>query len=270
MTRAAEAPAPPIFIGGLMKSGSSLLRKLLCNHPALFGGLETHWCSSEFRDSFRDLDSRRQRWLREFYEVSPEDQRRLLADAADPYRYLDAFLGFCAQRAGKRRWAEKTPDNVLYRALITEHWPDAPLLHAVRDYRDVFASWKRNKKGTLEDFVRHCRRINEALGALLGRRTPSYLEVRYEDLVTDTATTLRDVLAFLGEPWVEGLDDYAGDPSEHELVLRVSGKHSPTAVSLGKPIFTSSVGQYRSVLSTEEVSALERQLGTAMRIWGWL
>lgn len=268
--RTPEATAAPIFIGGLMKSGSSLLRKLLCDHPAIFGGLETHWCSAEFRDGYRDQGSRRQRWLREFYDVDPEQQRRLLDAAGSPYQYLDVFLGWCAHREGKRRWAEKTPDNVLHRTLIAEHWPDALLLHAVRDYRDVFASWKKNRKGTLDEFIQHCRCIVEALPDVLGRRTSSYLEVRYEELVTDTSRTLHDVLEFVGEPWVDGLDDYAGDPREHELVLRVSGKDSPTAASLGKPIFKSSVGQYRSVLSAAEVSALEHELEEPMRLWGWL
>lgn len=33
----------PIFIGGQMKSGTTLVRALLSQHPNIFGGLETHW-----------------------------------------------------------------------------------------------------------------------------------------------------------------------------------------------------------------------------------
>ena len=33
----------PIFIGGMFKSGTSLLRRLIGSHPTIFAGLETNW-----------------------------------------------------------------------------------------------------------------------------------------------------------------------------------------------------------------------------------
>ena len=33
----------PIFVGGYFKSGTSLLRALLGQHPDIASGLETHW-----------------------------------------------------------------------------------------------------------------------------------------------------------------------------------------------------------------------------------
>jgi len=33
----------PIFVGGYFKSGTSLLRALLGQHPDVASGLETHW-----------------------------------------------------------------------------------------------------------------------------------------------------------------------------------------------------------------------------------
>ncbi|MBT5190889.1 MAG: hypothetical protein HOM07_00975, partial [Rhodospirillaceae bacterium] len=33
----------PIFIGGLMRSGTTLFRAMLSQHSAIASGLETHW-----------------------------------------------------------------------------------------------------------------------------------------------------------------------------------------------------------------------------------
>ena len=33
----------PIFIGGMFKSGTSIARKYIGNHPNIFSGLETNW-----------------------------------------------------------------------------------------------------------------------------------------------------------------------------------------------------------------------------------
>ena len=74
----------PIFIGGLMKSGTSLFRKLLSLHPNIFAGLETHWFKPEFTEGWQDSSSQRQKWLRGFYDVSLEDYESVKSSSYDP------------------------------------------------------------------------------------------------------------------------------------------------------------------------------------------
>jgi len=258
---------PPIFIGGLMKSGTSLLRKLLGNHDNVFGGLETHWFSPDISENFRDFSSQRQVWLRDFYEVSLEEQQRLAEGASRGSEYFERFMWFCTERAGKQRWVEKTPGNVLHLGLIASAFPRASFLHSVRDYRDVYASWKVNGKAGIDGFLTQAR---AALSAVTDVHGLPYAEVDYADLVTQPEATLKRVCEFIGEPWDGRLAQYEGDDWDRQKVLAVSGKESPTAVSLAKPIFTQSVQRWREILSDDEARTIERELGHAMLRWGWL
>ena len=148
-----ETLYPPIFVGGLMKSGTSLLRKLLSRHPEIYGGLETHWFSEDFASGFRDGSSKRQRWLIEFFDFKEADVSGLRAVTADSDDFFDRFMGLAAQRHGCSRWVEKTPDNILHAGRVYARWPDALLVCMVRDPRDIYASWKRNQKLSLAVFL---------------------------------------------------------------------------------------------------------------------
>lgn len=261
-----QSAGAPTFIGGLMKSGTSLLRKLLGRHPRLFAGLETHWFSPELTAGFRDPATQRARWLRQFYDVDEATYAELVAGSESIEVFLDRFLSHCARREGKARWVEKTPDNVLHLGRVWDAWPDACVLHVVRDPRDVYASWAANEKGTLEQFVSQARRILESVERHDG---PQLRHVRYESLVTDTKETLDDVVRWLGEAPVDGLADYAGDRSDYQAVLEVTGKKSATAESLAKPIFESSIGRYGGKLTADEVRRIESELPEYASRWGY-
>lgn len=262
--------AKPIFIGGLMMSGTSLARKLLGRHSRLFAGLETHWFSEEFRTTWRDPDSRRQRWMCEFFEVEPAHADELRRQSENAFEYFARFMSHCTARAGKQRWVEKTPDNIRHTDLIRERWPEARVVHVVRDYRDVCASWKVNRKQPVDEFIAAAQENVDALGGTLGTSSDWYSEVRYEDLVTRPEATLRSLCGFIGERFEPAMAEYEGDGDEHEKILRVTGVDSTTARSLGRPIFTDSIGRWRKALTELEVSRIAEHLGEPMRTWGML
>lgn len=259
----------PIFIGGLMKSGTSLLRKLLSNHPNIFGGLETHWFVPEILESWKDSNLKRQIWLRKFYDVSEEEYERIKSESNSGIDFFNRFMWFCTDRSGKKRWVEKTPDNILHIELIKGYWPDAKIIHVVRDYRDIYASWKINRSETLKEFIDHVHLIMNSIKGLTNKRTDTYFEVDYNRLVTTIHGTMRGVLDYLGEPWIDSIADYHGDDWEHHKVFEVTGKKSATTKSLSKPIFTSSIGQWQKILSTEELKIIKQELGQYMSLWGW-
>lgn len=251
-----SANTNPIFIGGMMKSGTSLLRKLLSLHPNIFAGLETHWFLPELADDWREASSTRQTWLKGFFDVDDVEFDKIKAASSSGHDFFNRFMWYCTDRAGKKRWLEKTPDNILQLRRIWSVWPEAQVLHVVRDHRDLYASWKLTGKEGLSNFCRKAHAAIESVGELSGTTTARYAEVRYEDLVTQTAATLQRVLTLVGEAWVPGLDQYQGDSGDYERVLAVTGMTSPTTISLAKPIFTSSVGKWREVLTPDEVRYL--------------
>ncbi len=249
--------ADPIFIGGLMKSGTTLLRALVSNHPNVFGGLETQWFSDDFMSEWQDPDAACVARVRAFYGVSVEDHYALRTNARDALDYLDGFMALCARRSEKRRWVEKTPGNATHLGDIFDRWSGAQFLHVIRDPRDVYASWKKNGKYDLGRFLSDVHHIERAVGDRLGSTDRSYTEVHYEDLVSDPESTMRAVFRFLGEPWVEGIDRYAGTDEDFRKVKAVTGEESSTLLSLSRPIFSDSTGQWRDTLSRHEQNAIE-------------
>lgn len=238
-----------------MKSGTSLLRKMISLHPNIFGGLETHWFSDEFNNDWQSGVSKRQQWLLEFYDVSEEEAAVLRLEAQSSKEFFNSFMEFCSNRVGKKRWVEKTPDNVFHISEIFSSWPKSNVLIMTRNLLDVYASWKKNDKGSLKRFLQTVEEFNSTVGRF--SMDPRVFIIRYSDLVSEPSSTLKSVFKFLGEEYIEGLENYQGDDSDYKKVLSVTGKASPTTVSLSKPIFTSSLGSWKEVLTSKEVREIE-------------
>ena len=84
----------PVFIGGLMKSGTSLLRVLLGQHKHLFAGSETHWFEDSVRLHWGNPESRRMNLLLTFYDLGPDEYEQLCkAKLQQPEReFIDLVL----------------------------------------------------------------------------------------------------------------------------------------------------------------------------------
>jgi Sulfotransferase family len=84
-----------------------------------------------------------------------------------------------------------------------------------------------------------------------GTRLPAgrYVEVRYEDLVTDTEATLRKLLDFLGEPWDDALLRY--DEQPHDVQPRYLAFSSSRRAAANDPaaVYRSRVGAYQRELN---------------------
>lgn len=239
-----------------MKSGTSLLRKLLGTHPDIFGGLETHWCSEEFKNTWKDGEGKRQEWLLQFFDVDRSTADRLRQNSSSAHDYFNSFMDHVTQRVNKTRWVEKTPDNFRHVEEILSEWRDASVLILQRDPKDVYASWKKNKKHDIHYFIAD---LKECLSVIdRYHNNPRVLIVSYEDLVSTARETLIEICDFIDAPYIEGLEDYQGDDRDYNKVLEVTGKESPTTASLKKPIFNSSIGQYKSILTEAEILQIDQ------------
>lgn len=254
----------PVFIGGLMKSGTSLLRVLLGQHPGLFATFETHWFDDAVRERWDDPSSQRMQYLLAFLELSETEHAELCNEKrADPGReFIDIVMEYCRRRAGKPRWIEKTPDNIRHWPLIQRQWPDAKLIHVTREYKDCFASWKARRRDSLEKFLAAIECAYEGIEPLLGTATDRYLEVDYNELVSNTESSMRRLLAHIEAPWSPRCTvlDLERTSKERVKVQHVIGRDSLTSVSLTHPIFTDSIGQWREILSAEEAARIQREL----------
>jgi hypothetical protein len=262
----------PIFIGGLMKSGTTLLRALLGQHPRLFGSFETHWFDDSVRFGWGEPESRRMRLLFSLLGLERDEYDHLcLQMQAEPRReFIDVVMQYCCERAGKARWVEKTPDNIRHWRLIQQSWREPTLIHVTREYKDVYASWKIRRGDSLEIFLAAAKTAYEDIRPTLGRDSQGYLEVDYQDLVCDTETVMRRILDRVGEDWHPGCAvlDVDHGTRERTKFKQLMGRESWTLVSLSKPIFTNSIGQWREHLSKEEAARIETELAEYYEIFG--
>jgi hypothetical protein len=139
---------------------------------------------------------------------------------------LRTFYCMYAQRFGKDRWGDKSPR---YRALmgqIQRMLPEARFVHLIRDGRDVALSirdlwWGPNSVQEAASWwvtsIRQARREME--------HVDYYLEIRYEDLILDSESTLKRICDFIDLPWNPHMLEYYhhADARLSELDDRAAG-----------------------------------------------
>ena len=208
---------PPIFIVGCPRSGTSYLYHLLLSA----GGFAEFRTQMNVYDVLEPIHGKlgvlknktkmMNDWLTsKAFKVSGLDAEEIRGKVISQCRSAGDFLRIVMEaiscKQGVDRWIDSTPTNIPHLLRIKQDFPDARVIHIIRDGRDVALSleqkkWSRplpwdRRKGLLaaglywEWMVRKGRRI----GAML---EPNYLEVRYEDLVNETAETLESLAAFI-------------------------------------------------------------------------
>ncbi|XP_060800320.1 protein-tyrosine sulfotransferase isoform X2 [Amyelois transitella] len=207
---------PLIFIGGVPRSGTTLMRAMLDAHPDVR-------CGQETRVVPRILQMR-QHWVRSQKESVRLEQAGVSKAVLD-----NAIAAFCLEvivRHGEPapRLCNKDPLVLKMGTYVLELFPNAKFLFMVRDgratvhsiitrkvtitgfdlssYRQCMSKWNH----AVELMYQQCR----SLGA--GR----CLLVRYEALVLQPAATLRRVLAFLGLRWHDAVlhhEQYINKPN---------------------------------------------------------
>ena len=230
----------PIFIGGMFKSGTTLLRAMLGHHSAIASGLETYWFDWDWAEWKSGAMGETFDRLAGYFDLECAAVIQLAAEAESAEAFLDVLMAAVAKRAGKPRWVEKTPGNIAHVDRIWATWPGAQVIQIVRDPRDVFASLVEARKwDTPEAFaVRWCATVGtgEALVAQFRPDADRYYVLRYEDLISDPEAAMRGVLGFLGEPWEEAVASFEGKKRDFDQVLAATGKASTDARAVERTV----------------------------------
>jgi Sulfotransferase family len=249
---AAAAREPEaIFIVGTGRSGTSLMRTLLERSPRIAIARESHYVGhlreregarfyfhrvGDFEDDatmrgiveliYSGEFARRSRWRepstfwRWLVDHVPRDEmeQRLLAAERTERGLFVAFLRAYSDAVGGRPIiGEKTPAHLAYVATLLEWFPDARIVHMLRDPRAVYVSDLRRRRNKLRKPFSWIAKIPGALRLVILLNTswgwrsavrrhvryekayPSrYRVLRFEDLVTKPDETLDAVYNFLG------------------------------------------------------------------------
>jgi len=272
--KAADKPRLALA-GGCGSSGTTLLAHLLGRHPKIVAAPEFDVFNhpealslDTLRSSVDELFDRRR--LSQGYKLvvgflTPGEavgiDRAMVKGWLTDARTLEDFYAkvaahMCAPR-GATCFVEKTPTNVYNFEALSRQMPALPLIHQLRDGRDVAGSLVRRGK-TL--FYAGSRWLYDTVSGLRARGRPSYLETRYEDLVADAAGTLRVILAHLGVEYDPCMLEPSRESSASTYEEQWRDKRSARRwqSTPGDPISATSVGKFRRDLDGEQLSTLYR------------
>jgi hypothetical protein len=169
------------------------------------------------------------------------------------------------------RWIEGTPIHVLHMDAIKRDVPDALFLHVIRDGRDCALSiarqpwhpktwpWDASRQvGVAALFWEWMVRAGRAFGATHAR---DYLEVRFEDLVTDPHSTLERIGRFIDH-------DLALETILRSRVLAMDAPNTSfDAAGASKPF--NPVGRWHALQVAEDVRLCERLIGPYLETLGY-
>lgn len=237
----------PIFIIGCPRSGTTLLRVILDSHPNICSGPETNII--EELNRFNGKINKNWDKL-QIYGINKNEYYTKLSEV------FSTFQEKYIQQKKKKRWAEKTPDNIFYVDFINNLFPKCQFINVIRDGRDVVCSFKERwgRKTILHALKTWNRSIDLTMKYRKEFDKKRYFEVRYEDLVLDSEDYTKKIMLFLGEDWSPKLLEH--QKQKHDYYLKPVNKKeknvrekNPMRHSPSKPIFTSSVGKWKKNLN---------------------
>jgi hypothetical protein len=290
--RGRSDPGPPApFVVGATRSGTTLFRLMLDAHPEVGIPSETHFFHKLVKRSERreispellaDTIIAHKRWGD--FRLDP-DELRARFDAIEPFNLADAlrsFYSLYAEKQGKTRWGDKTPGYLRYMRRIEWVLPEARFIHLIRDGRDVALSVLPMNWGpstiteAAELWVERVTLAREN-----GRTVSHYMEIKYEDLITETEPILRDVAGFLELPWDNAMLDYHERAEERlkekarDLPRKSSRGDQPAAARMAshamakKPPDPKRIGRWRTEMSPEDREEYESVAGDLLAELGY-
>ncbi len=236
-----DSTASPVFFVGFPRSGTSLVERVLAQHPDLVGTgeapvLETllekipakNGRTARFPASLDGLDDSDLAALREAYHAQVEKHGMTLGEG--------------------QRLVDKLPLNIALLPLVARIFPGAPVLVALRDPRDVCLSC------FMQSFT-----LNTAMVCFLDLETTArtyasvmdlwlsyrkdlglrYFEYRYEDLVEDFPGVTRKIFDFLQLEYPETASDYHRGVQGATLL-------TPSYQDVSRPVYTRASERWRN------------------------
>lgn len=239
----------PVFIVGMPRSGTTLVEQILASHSQVFGAGELN----EMKQAAA-LTSRMSAFKQPFPNSLPGLSRDHYQQLAASYLQRVQML---AETPGVARIIDKHPLNFQFIGLIFSLFPQARIIHTVRNPLDTCLScfFQNFTKGqdysfdlpTLGHFYNDYRRLMEHWESVYPGRIHT---LAYEDVLDDQETRTRELLDYLGLEFEQGCIDF------HETDRKVS---TASFLQVRKPLYRSSQARWKRY--QKELEVLARIIG---------
>lgn len=271
----------PVFVLGCGRSGTKLLYHTLLSA----GGFAVYHAESNAFNliglRFGDLAHRENRralldhWLRsKLFDrtglTREEIEPKILEECRNAGDFLRILMETIARKQGVERWAECTPLHLLYLPLIKKLFPDALIVHIIRDGRDVTVSldrigwikplpWDKKRKLLVPAiFWRWIVGKGRRYGSAMGN---DYMEVHYEDVVEKPRETLARIGAFIDHDLdYDRIQQHAqGSMVDPNSSFRGDGQEKES----------NPVGRWKTVLSPDQIAQIESLISDRLQETGY-
>lgn len=253
-----------IAIVGVGRSGTSLLMSMLNAHPEVAFPPEFHFINQHLARKPKatleeavarlQADARFARLEMDLDEViRPFTNRQQLFSMPALYRQI---LQQYAARQNVSIIGDKAPKYVEFLPVIHQIFPDAKILHLIRDPRDVYlsrtkAAWSANRPDILQYLAYRAQySLGRTHGPILFGK--NYLEIQYESLLTEPELTLRRVAQHLQIPFLSQMLAFA--QSAQELVA--PDERAWKKETFG-PLLTNNMNKWQRELTPGQTARIE-------------
>jgi len=293
-----ESMNSPVFIIGSPRSGTTLLRLMLTSHrniviPPECGfavwwyekyknwGKSTKANDLRYRDFLRDLLKSKKI---ETWHIDEKDLLKFLRER-EPSSYselVSCVYEWYGLSNGKslKRWGDKNNFYIHHILTIKKIFPNACFVHIIRDGRDVACSYKELHERkidspyapklphTIEKIAEEWKiNIEEAIESFTRINWENVYEIKFEDLIFNTETSLSNLCARLGEEYDLSMLNYHNINRERDLEPKEFLKWKEK--TLQAPM-KSVVGRHKKGLTKRELKKFESVAGDILRRVGYL
>jgi hypothetical protein len=269
--------AGPLFIIGMPRSGTKLLRGLLHQHPRVrvptieteFFPFLVRWVRERGRPASDSAFSALFARLRDtpYFMHRPGDApafswREWRAHCRGRHDAAGLFEGFVRYETGAGHhthyiWGDKSPAYMRHVSALLAHFPQARVIHIVRDVRDYCLSIRRTWNKDIRRAAFCWGRDVADVHRICQAHPERCIEVRYEDLLQMPETQMRRLSEFLQIEFFAGMTRL-----EHSVEARgdASGRVDVVGDNLQK---------FAARLSKREIRAVESLAWSTMQLYGY-
>jgi len=274
----------PIFIVGCERSGTTMLRLILSSHKNIAIPPQTKFFKKLYKRRlfFGDLSKQKNRHklIKWFYDNHDHKTKiiDLGIDSTDVQgslnnsgytlgSFLSAIPKLYSKKLNKIRWGDKHPYYIKYLPQLYKLFPDAQVIHLIRDGRDAVASLKRMpwwKQNSIFAMLNWQEAIQKGKLAVAKYKSDQFMEIRYEELIDDPVDSVKSICGFLNEEYSDDLLKF--QKLSNEAVPDYKMKwHSATK----NEINANSIGKWSKELETWEIALFNKKFKKELDLNGY-